>query len=172
MNMGPRLRKFVLTLHVATSVGWVGAVLAYILLDLATRNSQDAQTLVAAYVGMEMIATWALLPLAVAAFVTGLVISVWTPWGLFRHYWVIVSLLLTALAVVILLVEMRTIRALAAMATDPTISAEGLRALPSTLPHSVGGLVVLVIVLALNIYKPRGMTRYGWRKQREERSAP
>jgi hypothetical protein len=29
--------------------------------------------------------------------------------------------------------------------------------------------VVLLVILVLNVYKPRGMTRYGWRKQQEER---
>jgi hypothetical protein len=43
-----------------------------------------------------------------------------------------------------------------------------LRTLGSTLVHSVGGTVVLLVVLVLNVYKPRGMTRYGWRKQQEE----
>jgi hypothetical protein len=27
----------------------------------------------------------------------------------------------------------------------------------------------LLVILVLNVYKPRGMTRYGWRKQQEER---
>ncbi|MGH2688934.1 MAG: hypothetical protein ACRDKW_09025, partial [Actinomycetota bacterium] len=35
--------------------------------------------------------------------------------------------------------------------------------------HSVGGTVVLLVILVLNVYKPRGMTRYGWRKQHEQR---
>jgi hypothetical protein len=47
-------------------------------------------------------------------------------------------------------------------------SSDNLRALGSTLIHSIGGTVVLLVILALNVYKPRGMTRYGWRKQQEE----
>jgi hypothetical protein len=30
--------------------------------------------------------------------------------------------------------------------------------------------VVLLVILVLNVYKPRGMTRYGWRKQDEQRT--
>jgi len=172
MAMSARLRKFVLTVHIAASVGWVGAVLAYLPLDVTTRYQDDAAILRAAYVGMDLIAQWALIPLAVAAFVTGLIISLGTPWGLFRHYWVIISLLLTGFATWILIIEARTIAFLADAATDPTMTTEQLQALPSTLPHSVGGLVVLLIVLALNIYKPRGLTRYGWRKQQQKAGAP
>jgi hypothetical protein len=29
--------------------------------------------------------------------------------------------------------------------------------------------VVLLLLVGLSIYKPRGMTRYGWRKQHEQR---
>lgn len=165
MNMGPGLRKLALTVHIAASVGWIGAVLAYIPLDVATRASQDPATLRAAYLGMQLVAHWAIVPLAWAAFVTGLIVSLGTSWGLFRHYWVIISLVLTSIALLVLLSETRTIDALAATAGEPTTSEDELRALPSTLVHSVGGLIVLLIVLALNVYKPRGLTRYGWRKQ-------
>ena len=37
------------------------------------------------------------------------------------------------------------------------------------LPHAGGGLLVLLVVTVLNVYKPRGLTPYGWRKQHEER---
>jgi hypothetical protein len=30
-------------------------------------------------------------------------------------------------------------------------------------------MVVLLVVMWLNVYKPRGLTAYGWRKQQEER---
>ena len=93
--------------------------------------------------------------------------SLGTKWGLFRHYWVLISFLLTLVATIILLVETRVISSLAEMAADPTTSSEDLRAMPNTLVHSVGGTVVLLVILVLNVYKPQGMTRYGWRKQQE-----
>jgi uncharacterized membrane protein len=170
MNMKPGLRKLMLAIHITASVGWVGAVAAYIPLDVTTRTTDDVATLRAAYVGMELIAVWALVPLAWAAFLTGLVVSLGTPWGLFRHYWVLISLVLTSFALLILIVETRTITALARVASDPATSDAALRALPSTLPHSVGGTIVLLVILALNVYKPRGLTRYGWRKQQDERA--
>ena len=163
--MRPGLRKLILTLHIATSVGWIGAALAYLPLDLTTIASDDPGTLRAVYLGMDLIARYVLVPLAIATFASGLLVSLTTPWGLFRHYWVVISLVLTALALLVLLVETRTIAALAQAAATSTDDA--LRALPSTLPHSIGGLVVLAVVHVLNVYKPRGLTRHGWRKQRE-----
>jgi hypothetical protein len=169
MIMAPRLRKFALAAHLAFSVGWIGAVAGYIALDVAAATSQDAQTLRSAYLAMELIAWYVIVPLSLASLLTGLVMSLGTKWGLFRHYWVLISLLLTVIATVVLLAETQTIGYFADMAADPTTSGDDLRALGSTLVHSVGGAVVLLMILVLNVYKPRGMTRYGWRKQQEER---
>jgi DMSO/TMAO reductase YedYZ heme-binding membrane subunit len=150
MIMTPRLRK-------------------YLALDVAAATSQDAQTLRAAYLAMGLIARYVIVPLALASLLTGLVMSMGTKWGLFRHYWVLISLLLTIVATVVLLAETQTIGYYADIAADPATSGDDLRALGSTLVHSVGGTVVLVVIVVLNVYKPRGMTRYGWRKQQEER---
>ena len=169
MTMSPGLRKFALAVHVTLSVGWIGAVAAYMALDVAAATSEDAQVLRAAYLMMESIARYVIVPLAFAALLTGLVMSLGTSWGLFRHYWVLISFLLTLVATTVLLVETRVISSLAEMAADPTTSTEDLRAMPSTLVHSVGGAVVLLVILVLNVYKPQGMTRHGWRKQRERR---
>ena len=132
----------------------------------------SAQTLRAAYLAMGLITRWVIIPLAFASFLTGLVISLGTKWGLFRHYWVLISLVLTVLAILVLLVETQTISYFADIAADPTTSGQTLRTLGNTLVHSVGGTVVLFVILVLNVYKPRGMTRYGWRKRHEERAQP
>jgi len=170
--MAPRLRKFTLAAHIALSVGWIGAVAGYIALDVAAANSQNAKTLRACYLAMELIAWYVIVPLAIASLLTGLVISLGTKWGLFRHFWVLISLLLTIIATVVLLVETQTINYFADVAADPRTSDDDLRALGNTLVHSVGGTLVLLVILVLNVYKPRGMTRYGWRKQHVKRPAP
>ena len=46
-------------------------------------------------------------------------------------------------------------------------------ALPGSLSHSIGGLVVVLLATVLSVHKPRGLTRYGWRRQRaEQRRVP
>ena len=170
MTMTPGLRKFELIVHLTASVGWLGAVAAYLALDVTVATSQDAQTLRAAYLVMELIASWAIVPLSLASLLTGLIISLGTKWGLFRHYWVLISLVLTIVATIVLLSETQTISRMADIAADPTTSSDTLRALPNTLVHSVGGMVVLLVIQVLNVYKPRGLTPYGWRKQQEQRT--
>ena len=168
--MGPRLRRFALTVHIIASVGWLGAVLPYIVLDVVAATSRDPATLRAAYLAMHLVAAYAIVPLAIAAVVTGLIMSLGTKWGLLRHYWVVVSLVLTLLATVVLFIEMRVIRFYADVAGDSGSSGADIVALGNTLFHSVGGTLVLLVVLVLNVYKPRGLTRYGWRKQEQERA--
>jgi uncharacterized membrane protein len=169
VTMSPGLRKFALALHLTLSVGWIGAVAAYVALDVAAATSRDVQTLRTAYLGMDLISRSVIVPLALASLLTGLVMSLGTKWGLFRHYWVLISLVLTIIATVVLVVETRTISHFADIAADATTSGDDLRDLGGTLVHSVGGTVVLLVVLVLNMYKPQGMTRYGWRKQQKER---
>ncbi len=164
--MPPRLRKSVLTVHVATSVGWLGAVVAYLALDVTTVASGDAVTVRGAYVGMELLVRYAIVPLALASVLIGVVNALGTPWGLFRHYWVVVKFVLTVVATLVLLKEVTTVSSLARLAVD----AADPRPLGNTLVHSGGGLLVLLIVLVLSVFKPRGLTRHGWRKQR--RSEP
>ncbi len=171
MSFALRLRKPVLSVHIALSVGWIGAIFAYLALDVAAATSQDPTTLRAAYVGMGLVAGTAIVPLAVAALLTGLLVSLGTKWGLIRHWWVVVSLLLTVFATLVLLAEVPTINALASAAANPSTSSDQLRALGVTLPHSVGGGLVLLVVLGLNVYKPQGLTPYGWRRQAEARMA-
>lgn len=165
--MPPALRKVVLTTHVVTSVGWLGAVLAYLALDVTAVVSTDVDRVRATYLAMETTVTYAIVPLALAAVTIGIINALGTPWGLFRHYWVLVKLLLTLVATTVLLIQTQTIRSLA----DAAASGADPRDLPGTLGHSVGGLIVLVLVTILSIYKPRGLTRYGWRKQQEVRRA-
>lgn len=166
--MSPGLRNLTLAVHLTLSVGWLGAVTAYLALDIAGATSKDAQLLRAAYLAMEVVARYVIVPLAVGSLLTGVIVSLGTRWGLFRHYWVVISLVLTTIATVVLLIEMRTIGSLADVAAARTTTAGELEGLPSTLLHSIGGMLVLVVVLVLNVYKPAGLTAYGEGK-REQR---
>jgi hypothetical protein len=100
-----RVRKLALTTHVASSVGWLGAVAAFLALAIAGLTGQNEQLGRAAYLAMHMTTWFVIVPLSFAALLTGLVQSLGTNWGLFRHYWVMAKLVLTVLATIILLVH-------------------------------------------------------------------
>jgi hypothetical protein len=169
MIMTTGLRKFALTAHVTFSVGLLGSIAAFLTLAIAGLISQDAPMVRAAYLAMELIARFVIVPLALASLLTGLIQSLGTPWGLFRHYWVVVKLLLTIFAAVVLLVKMELIGYAARLAAETTLSRADLRAAGiQLLVHAVGGLLVLLVPAALSVYKPQGMTRCGRREQHEQ----
>src|SRR5918999_1074673 len=103
--MPPGLRKLALTAHLTVSLGWIGAVVAYLALGVSAATSRDAQTVRAAWIAMELTGWTVIVPLALAALLTGIVMALGTPWGLFRHYWVLISLGLTVFSTVILLLH-------------------------------------------------------------------
>lgn len=166
--MSPRVRKFALTTHLTVSVGWIGAVVAYLALVFTAWTSRDIQTVRAAWMGMALIGWYVLVPLAISSLLTGLFMALGTRWGLFRHYLIVFSLLLTLLATAVLVAHMPTVSRFAnEAATATTASRAGL---PGELLHAGGGLVVLLVITGLNVYKPRGLTPYGRRKQQERRT--
>lgn len=157
---------FALTAHVTSSVGSFGAVAAFLALAIAGLTSQDAQLVRAAYITMAVTAWYVILPLVLASLATGLVSSLGTPWGLFRHYWVLVKLLLTVFVAIVLLLQLEPIGYMARVAAETSMANADLLSLRRSLvTHASGGLLVLLVTTTLGMYKPRGMTRYGARKQ-------
>jgi hypothetical protein len=166
MTMTSGLRKLALTAHVASSVGWLGAVVAFLALAVVGLTSQDAQTVRGAYLVMEPAAWFVLVPLAFASLVTGLVQSLGTTWGLFRHYWVLFKLLINLLATLVLLLYMETFSFMAGVAADSNADLGEVRNASPVL-HAALALLLLLVATVLAVYKPRGMTRYGRRKEHE-----
>lgn len=158
----PYWRKFFLTLHVATSVGFPGAVAAFLALATVGATTSEIEVARASYVAMATL-TWAVIvPLAAASLMLGLVQSLGTPWGLVRYYWIVVKLVLTVIAAAVLLLQLKTIDTLAAAALTGDLGAlTGSRY--GMIGHAAGGLAVLIVAIVLSVFKPRGMTRYGAR---------
>ncbi|MBT2325255.1 hypothetical protein J7E62_23265 [Variovorax paradoxus] len=71
--MTPRLRKFALTAHVVSSVGLLGAIASFLALAIAGVTSQNVQMVRAAYLAMELIAWFLIVPSAFASLLTGLI---------------------------------------------------------------------------------------------------
>ena len=170
MTLTPRLRKFVLTAHITLAVGWLGAVAGFLALAIAGLTSQDALMVRAVYLAMALIARFVIVPLSFAPLLTGPVLSLGTPWGLFRHYWILVKLLITILCTIILLIHMQPINYLSFATAKGTLSSSNLGLQIQMVVAASAALLALLVSTALAVYKPRGMTPYGWRKQHEQRT--
>jgi hypothetical protein len=163
--MKPQFRKLALTAHVASSVGWLGAVAAFLGFGVVGLTSDDADTVRAVYLVMEPAAWLVLVPLAIASLLTGLIQSLGTTWGLFRHYWVVFKLLINVASTVVLLAYMNTFSFMADVAADPSADLDEVRNASPVL-HAALALILLLFATTLAIYKPRGLTPYGQRKER------
>jgi hypothetical protein len=158
MTLAPNLRKLVLTAHVTSSVGWLGAVATFLALAAAGSASRDAQVVRAAYLAMELTAWFVIVPLSFASPLTGIVQSLGTTWGLFRHYWVLIKFLMTIPCTLILLLHMQPIGLLARVAAETTLSSGDLTRLRIQLVADAGAaLIVLLVATTLSIYKPQGI---------------
>jgi hypothetical protein len=165
--MTPALRRFTFTTHVTSSVGWVGAVMAFLALALIGFTSDDEVKVRGAYLLMAPAAWFVLVPLAHASLLSGIVLSLGTTWGLFRHYWVVLKLGITVFATVILLMYMRTFSQMAGVAEDPLLELEVVRN-ASPIVHAMLALILLLAATVLGVYKPFGLTAFGRRKQKEQ----
>jgi hypothetical protein len=154
--MAPQMRKAALALHICSSVGWIGAAAAYLALAVAAQLSRQASTVYSAWRGMELIGWAVIVPLGCLAFLTGLLMSLGTSWGLVQHYWVLIALVLTTLALGVLLLHMprvsQTAELVRAMSEAEAVTMGG------DIVHPAVGIGLLIVVAVLNIYKPRGQT--------------
>jgi hypothetical protein len=167
--MRPAFRRLTFTTHVATSVGWFGAVLVFLALAAIGLTSDDEVVVRGSYLMMAPAAWYVLVPLAHASLISGIVLSLGTAWGLVRHYWVVAKLGLTLLATVILMIYMGMFRQMAGVAADPIVDVTAVRN-ASPLVHSALALMVLLVTTVLGVYKPFEMTAYGRRKHGERRA--
>ncbi len=175
-NVTPRLRKLVLVTHITFSVGWLGAVVSFFALSIAGLTSDDPDLVRSAYLAMNLIGSFIIVPMSFAALATGLVQALGSPWGLVRHYWVLVKFALAIFAGTALLMHQFTAVAEAAklvsgIGSGTTRGAElgqvGIQLVAAS------GLAMLVLLTAttLAVYKPWGLTRYGRRMQQQRRKA-
>lgn len=163
-RLRPGARKFLLTVHIAASVGWLGMSLCLLVLDLTGVFSTDPRLQKAVFTASSTLATTIGPPVAIAAFASGVAISLGTKWGLWRHWWVVVSLVGTGIMTVLvvfslgpMLTEVAT-AALAAPPGVPVLDAVGDRVASAIAAPSVA-VVALTVLTGLNVFKPRGRVR-------------
>jgi hypothetical protein len=162
MTMRPRVRKLALTAHVTSSVGWLGAVVAYLALAVTGLIDQNAEAASGAYIAMWVVASSVIVPFSLAALLTGLVQSLGTEWGVFRHYWITSKFVLTVAAAIVLLLHMGTVSRMADITAGTKFAGGDTGDLRRQLVvHAAGGLLVLLTATVLSFLKPWGRTPYG-----------
>jgi hypothetical protein len=157
MSMSAPVRRFAPTAHVTTSVGWLGAVACFLALAVVGLSSRQPLEVQAAYLAMEMVCWAVIVPLSLLSPATGIAQSLWTPWGLIRHYWVVVKLLVTLPCTAILLLHMLPTTRLAAAAAAGQLNGSAMHDLRVQLVADAAvAVAALLFTTLLAVYKPRG----------------
>ncbi|PFH92690.1 hypothetical protein [Bacillus sp. AFS088145] len=94
-------KNILVSVHVLAVCAWFGGTLSLIILGLYLKNAQNSEQLIYTLSSMHIIDENLLKYPALATLVTGILLSVWTQWGLVKHYWVVIKLVLTVLIILI-----------------------------------------------------------------------
>ena len=113
----------------------------------------------AASTTMELIGWYVIVPFSAASLLSGVIQSVGTTWGLFRHYWVLAKLLITVGASILLMLHMQVVSSIALAASDVSMPTSHLQGPKMQVVADAGAaVVVLLIAVGLSVYKPSGRT--------------
>jgi hypothetical protein len=139
-------RGLLLTLHVSGSASNLGATALTLVLLAGVRAGPDGSP--AGWVSRlgVLCVDGVLVPLLLVALLTGVVSALTSPWGLFRHGWVVKKLLLTLAAVAIGLAVVR----------PGAAELGGARASWLLFAGLASQLALLVLTTVLSVFKPPG----------------
>ncbi|MGI5130968.1 hypothetical protein ACQEVB_29475 [Pseudonocardia sp. CA-107938] len=170
--VGKRTRQVLVFVHVVVSLGWMGAGAANVVLAMTAGYTGSADVRRVCYLMIDRIDQFLVIPGAFAALASGVLLSVVTPWGLARYWWVLVKLVLTVAVILystfglgVWVIE--SIEATAAGAPESTVA--GPLAYGATL-----NLVAFLFMTWASIAKPWGTTPWTRRTPaaRRTRAAP
>jgi len=165
MTFTPGIRKFGLTAHITFSIGWFGAVVGFLILAISGLISQKPQMVTANYLTMELIGWFVIIPFCLGALLTGIFQSLGTDWGLLKHYWIVVKLVLTVVATLVLFLHMQPVSYLADIASKKELSYSEFRSMRIQLiADACAALFVLLVAITISVYKPWGKIAYGFSK--------
>ncbi|WP_053748833.1 hypothetical protein [Streptomyces sp. MMG1533] len=158
MKLSRPARRASLVVHVAASAGWLGLTLGLLALGITATTTGSAVTVEASVRAMKLFADWLVLPLAFLTLLSGLTLSLGTPWGLARHRWVYTKFWLTLATTTATVFALRP-------GVDSAVSAVAAGGpLPDAGDVLFGPIVSLsayLFMTVISILKPWGLTRRG-----------
>ncbi|SCF62183.1 hypothetical protein GA0115259_100257 [Streptomyces sp. MnatMP-M17] len=148
------VRRALLVVHVATSVSWLGLTIGLLTLGVTAFRTSDPAITQTAYQAMKILVDWPIIPVALLALISGLVLSLGTPWGLARYRWVWIKFWLTLITFGAKVFALRPGIHTAAATGIPDSS---LVAAPTVATSAY------LLMTAISVLKPWGLTRRGRR---------
>lgn len=100
-RLNQKKKKLLVALHVISVASWIGGTLGMLVLGVYLQNAVNGEQLYYTLTSMEVIDENLLKYPALLSLITGIMLSVWTQWGLVKHYWVTIKLVLTMIIIMI-----------------------------------------------------------------------
>ncbi|MFE5025439.1 DUF2269 domain-containing protein [Streptomyces sp. NPDC056656] len=167
MKLRRPARRATLVAHVTSSACWLGLTLGLLALAVTAITTGSDPMVEAACRAMKVFTDWLVIPLALFTLLSGLLLSLGTPWGLARHRWVYVKFWLTLATTAASIFALRPgVNAAVAtvMAGTPLPQPSDLVAGP------IVSLAAHLFMTVISVLKPWGLTRRG-RKRHAARKA-
>lgn len=165
-TISQRMRKAVLTAHVAISVGWLGLVTGMFAMSVSGATTSDAEQQAAVYRIMSMLDEIFLGMTSMFALITGIVVGAGTKWGLLQRKWVAVKFF-TTMGVMVLgfsVIHQLILRANELVDQGAPVRGGELDTVGWSMAAAAAvALLSLVFMTAVSTYKPWGPTRRGRR---------
>ncbi|WP_240041204.1 DUF2269 family protein [Paenibacillus ginsengarvi] len=154
-------KKLLVTAHLIFSAIMLGGMVIFLVLSITAATTNDPRLFESCFAIMRVLAQTSVRASTIGTVVTGVLLSVWTHWGLLRYYWIIAKELLTLVAIGIGIVGI----GIWSVKTADLSAAQGMDVLHDAVFRSnrnmlVGGIVCQIVSLAaifvLSVYKPWG----------------
>ena len=158
-RLGPRMRKSVLVVHIASAGAWIGIDVVMVVVVFTALRADDA-TRALCYQALELFAGWPLVVTGLVCLASGVVLGLGSAYGLVRYWWVAIKLAISIAFVALVPIALRP--EVLEMAEQGRRFAAGL---PATL--AVGNLIYppiispggLLVAMILAVFKPWGLIR-------------
>lgn len=158
--IGARSTHWLKTGHIVLASLWLGGATSIVAMSVGLEASNGGQ-LFGQDLAMKLVDDFLIIPAAIGTLITGLLYSILTKWGFFKHAWVIVKWVITLVAIIVGTFFLGPwLNSL-----PPISSAQGLEALVDpiyqqnkTLNLWFAGLQVMSLLAAiwLSVFKPWG----------------
>lgn len=167
-------KRLLVAIHVISVASWLGGTLGMLVLGISLQYTANGEQLYYTLLSMEVIDENLLKYPALLALTTGILLSIWTHWGLSKHYWVLIKLVLTITIILIgILFLNRWTASLVEMAKNTEIFALQQHDFQTTWLSIIFtasfNLLCLLFMTFLTYYKPFGKIR---RKKKQNKQIP